>query len=109
MRTQSTAIENSTASITPAIVCTQGDDVAEVRAEPGHRLFVRFFDGTSGIVDLSLLVSSPNAGVFAELRDPERFAEVGIELGAVVWPSGLDLAPDAMYSAIRETGSWILR
>jgi hypothetical protein len=109
MRTESTTNKNSTASITPAIVCTHGDDVAEVRSEPGYRLFVRFFDGTSGVVDLSALITSINAGVFAELRDQDRFAEVGIELGAVTWSNGLDLAPDAMYAAIRETGSWILR
>jgi len=60
------------------------------------------------MVDMSALVHSPNAGVFAVLADPARFAEVGIDLGAVTWPGGLDLAPDAMYAALREKGVWTL-
>jgi hypothetical protein len=31
-----------------------------------------------------------------------------VVLGAVQWPNGADLAPDAMYDAIRERGQWIL-
>jgi hypothetical protein len=27
-------------------------------------------------------------------------------MGAVHWPSGADLAPDAMYDAIRQGGIW---
>jgi hypothetical protein len=27
-----------------------------------------------------------------------------VELGAATWPNGADLAPDAMYDAIREHG-----
>jgi len=44
--------------------------------------------------------------VFAALQDPARFAEVGIDQGAVTWPGHLDLAPDAMYDAIKATGNW---
>jgi hypothetical protein len=53
-------------------------------------------------------VHSPDAGVFAVLADPRRFAEVFIEYEVVTWPSGLDLAPDAMYAAIRAHGEWLL-
>ncbi len=38
------------------------------------------------------------------------FAEARVALGAVQWPNGVDLAPDAMYEAIRESGvygTWI--
>ena len=31
-----------------------------------------------------------------------------IEMGAVQWPNGADLAPDAMYDAIRQSGVWTL-
>jgi len=95
-----------TSSVTPPIVCNHPDDVAEVRVESAHCLFVRFFDGTSGLVDMTSLITSPNAGVFAILADPERFANVGIELGAVTWQDGLDLAPDAMYEALRNAPIW---
>ncbi|MEO8622163.1 MAG: DUF2442 domain-containing protein [bacterium] len=77
-----------------------------VRALPGHRLAVRFADGTSGEVDVSKLIFGPMPGVFEALRDPVLFEQVGIELGAVTWPGELDLAPDAMYDEIRANGSW---
>jgi hypothetical protein len=93
-------------TVTPPIVCTHPDDVAEVHVESEHCLFVRFFDGTSGLVDMSSLVTSPNAGVFAVLADPERFANVRIELGAVTRQDGLDLAPDTMYQAFHNAPIW---
>jgi len=69
--------------------------VVKIRALPGYRLEVEFADGVHGIVDLSEDLWGP---VFEPLRDPERFAEVGIdEFGAPCWPNGADLAPDAIY------------
>ena len=82
--------------------------VADVRVVANHRLKVRFVDGTEGEVDVSALVSAPSAGVFAELRDPARFAEAHVEDDAVTWPGGLDLAPDAMHREIRAHGRWIV-
>lgn len=106
MRNPCTTDENPAVTLVPDISCGHPDDVAEVRTEPQHRLFVRFQDNTAGIVDMSALVASPHAGVFKELADPVRFAEARVELGAVVWPNGIDLAPDAMYSALRKCSYW---
>jgi CubicO group peptidase (beta-lactamase class C family) len=82
--------------------------VAEVEALPNWRLRVRHNDGVSGIVDMAGLIHSPNAGVFAALRDTALFAQVYLDLGAVTWPGELDLAPDAMHDEIAERGEWIL-
>jgi hypothetical protein len=71
-------------------------------------LRVVFVDGLTGIVDLSNLIHSPQAGVFSALEDPELFARVALEYGAVTWPGSVDLAPDAMYDAIKEHGEWRL-
>ena len=46
--------------------------------------------------------------IFAPLRDPEVFRQVRVEMGAVAWPNGADLAPDAMYDNIRAHGHWEL-
>jgi hypothetical protein len=46
--------------------------------------------------------------IFEQLRDPVMFARAQVVLGAVQWPNGADLAPDAMYDAIREHGVWVL-
>jgi hypothetical protein len=82
--------------------------VANVEALPGYRLRVRFNDTSEGEVDLSRLILGPCAGVFAVLRDEALFRQAHVKLGAVTWPGDLDLAPDAMYQAIREEGEWIV-
>lgn len=82
--------------------------VAEVRALDRFRLHVRFNDGLEGKVNLAGLVNSSNAGVFAALSDVSLFGQVFVEHGAVTWPGEIDLAPDAMYAAIKKDGEWVL-
>jgi hypothetical protein len=79
-----------------------------VRPLPGFRLAVRFVDGTAGEVDLSKLIHSPHAGVFAALRDPTLFAKIFVHYGAVTWPGELDLAPDAMHTELKAHGLWVI-
>jgi len=82
--------------------------VVTVTAMPAYRLDVRFRDGTSGTVDMSPLVNSDSAGVFRALREPSVFEAVHVELGAVAWPGDIDLAPDALYTAIKANGHCVL-
>lgn len=79
-----------------------------MEALPGFRLRVRFNDGTTGVVDMAAFVKSATAGVFAALRDEEAFRQAKVRFGAVSWPGDLDLAPDAMHSAAKEHGTWVL-
>lgn len=75
------------------------DRLIRVEARTGYRLFVEFRDGTQGEVDLSDRLFGP---VFEPLRDPNIFAQATVdEFGAVCWPNGADLAPDALYRTIR--------
>lgn len=70
-------------------------DVIEAIPRANHRLFLRFNDGTAGEVDLGPLVGR---GVFAAWLVPGTFERVAItEAGALEWPGGLDLCPDALY------------
>ncbi len=82
--------------------------VAEVHPLSNYCLSVKFLDGTTGEVDMSKLVTSEQAGVFAKLCDQTFFAKVFVEYGAVTWPGEIDLAPDAMYKEIKQHGKWIL-
>lgn len=43
-----------------------------------------------------------------EASDETTFASASVVLGAVTWPNGADLAPDAMYDAIRERGRCVI-
>jgi hypothetical protein len=83
--------------------------VVEVRPLDALQLEVRFADHARGVVDLRMLVESGHAGVFAALRDRALFERAKLEHGAVSWPGGLDLAPDAMHAAIKRDGIWQLK
>jgi hypothetical protein len=55
-----------------------------------------FSDGTVGDVDFS---SEQWTGVLEPLNDPAYFVQVEVdpEAGTVVWPGGIDLAPEPLY------------
>ena len=109
MRTESHPQEDSPATLAmPKSAPRSPWSVIEVEALSGFRLRVAFADGLAGVVDKSALVHSPQAGVFAALRDPSLFAQAALDYGAVSWPGELDLAPDAMHAAIQERGEWRL-
>ena len=77
------------------------DRVVEVAPLADYRLRVRFEDGLQGIVSLKEELYGP---VFEPLRDPMFFAQVSIdEFGAISWPNGADLAPDALYDDLKST------
>lgn len=60
---------------------------------------VGFEDGTSGVVDMARLLGHP---AFKSLRDLSLFREARVdpEIGTIVWPNGLDIAPGALYEEI---------
>lgn len=73
--------------------------VVSVTALPHYRLHVEFDDGVAGVVEIFPRLSGP---IFEPLRDEAVFHTVKIdpETGAVCWPNGPDLAPDAMYARL---------
>ena len=73
--------------------------VVSVAVKPEWKLEVRFSDGTHGVVSLADRLFGP---VFEPLQDPELFRQATVdEFGAVCWPNGADLAPDALYETLR--------
>lgn len=110
MQTPATPESNRTADVVPLIRHTVPWRIVAVTALPAARLSVTFVDGTTGEVDMRAFLSGPRVDgtVFEPLRAPDVFARVETVLGAVQWPNGADLAPDAMYDAIRERGVWVL-
>jgi hypothetical protein len=103
MRKEPGSDTNSSAGLSPVVPW----HVVDVRPAGRYCLFVTFTDGTRGEVDLSRLVASEDAGVFEQLRDPAMFARAGVVHGAVTWPNGVDLAPDAMYDEIKAASRWV--
>jgi hypothetical protein len=81
-----------------------------VDPDEDFRLHVVFADGTAGDVYLRAFIESQttNGTLFEALRDRAYFRQVRLEMGALAWPNGADLAPDAMYDAIRTGGQWVV-
>jgi hypothetical protein len=72
--------------------------VTKVTPLPRYRLHVEFDDGVAGTIDLS---DELDGEVFQPLRDEAVFRQVTVdEFGAVCWPNGPDLAPDAMHDQL---------
>ena len=107
MRDQSAPQKDRAASVMSASRPSSPWRVVAVTPRASYKLRVRFADGLEGDVDMSVLIFSERAGVFAALKDEALFNDVFVDQGAVAWPNELDLAPDAMHRAIRATGSFI--
>jgi len=80
--------------------------VVTVAVTASLTLRVEFADGVVGEVRF---LPSHLTGVFEALKDPAFFVQARAEHGAVTWPGELDLAPDAMYEAVKHSGSWVLQ
>jgi hypothetical protein len=75
-------------------------DVAEVSPVGNRTLAVRFADGLTGTVRLDQAYCT---GVFSPLLDENILELAAVQYGVVVWPNGLDLAPDTMYREIQQS------
>ncbi len=72
--------------------------VTRVEPLPHYSLRVEFSDGVRGEVNLADRLFGP---VFEPLKDEELFGRVAIdEFGAICWPNGADLAPDALHAKL---------
>ncbi len=101
MRIEATAQEDFAVGVEPC-----SPPVVAVAATGKLTLRVEFGDGVKGEVKF---MPSHLTGVFEPLGDPGFFAQVTVAHGAVTWPGELDLAPDAMYDAIKRSGTWVLQ
>ena len=79
-------------------------DVLRLRPLEGHRLWLRFSDGSEGVRDLSGVIAE--GGPMVEpLKSPDYFARAFVEMGAPTWPNGFDLDPINLYMELRDTGA----
>jgi hypothetical protein len=70
-----------------------------VRYLGDYRLELGFTDGLRREVDLQDRIAG-RGGVFRPLADLDFFRQVQVEpeAGTIVWPNGVDLCPDVLYS-----------
>jgi hypothetical protein len=72
--------------------------VTDVEPLDGYRLRVSFNDGLARDVDCSFLL---RGSLGEPLRDLEYFRQVSVdpEARTIVWPNGLDPAPELLYNS----------
>jgi len=80
-------------------------DVVEAKVLAHLKLWVKFADGLTGYVTF---MPSHLTGVFEALKNPDVFNRIYVADGFVAWENEIDLAPDAMYEAIKQQGEWVL-
>jgi hypothetical protein len=72
--------------------------VTRVTPLANYRLEIEFQDGVYGTIDLSDRLFGE---MFEPLRDEAVFRQVSIDdFGAICWPNGADLAPDAIHQTL---------
>ena len=68
--------------------------IREATPLEGHRVHLTLTDGRLIERDLGPMLAGT---IFSEIRrDPERFREMRVEGGTLVWPNGADLCPDVL-------------
>ncbi|MDP2751887.1 MAG: DUF2442 domain-containing protein [Rhodocyclaceae bacterium] len=73
-------------------------DVVKIELTTSRTLMVQFADGLCGTIGIP---PSFCTGVFQPLLDNTLLAQATLKNGVVVWPNGLDLAPDTMHREIQ--------
>lgn len=76
--------------------------VTDAKAMPQYCVWLQFSDGKTGEVDLKDFLFSDARAIVAELRDANTFAALHVDMDTVVWANGFDLAPEFLYSHLRE-------
>jgi len=77
--------------------------VTDVECLDGYRLRVSFSDGVVRNIDCSFLL---RGALGEQLRDLEYFRQVRVdhEARTIVWPNGLDPAPELLHDAGEPSG-----
>ena len=85
----------------------QGDfpmvEVLRLRPLEGHKLWLRFTDGSEGARDLSDILAK-NGPMIEPLKSPEYFGRVFVETGVPTWPNGFDVAPEWLRREMAAAG-----
>ncbi|MER0214720.1 MAG: DUF2442 domain-containing protein [Nitrosomonas sp.] len=82
--------------------------IRSVTVLPDYCLSVTCNDGTAGTVNMSQLIFSEKAGIFASLKEEQLFNQVCIKLGVLTWPNGADLDPVWLHEEIGKGGAWCI-
>lgn len=74
--------------------------IVSVKSLGDFVLNLKFDDGLEKNIDMWPLIKDTK-GLLGQLKDKELFSKVSIdtEAGTIIWPNGVDYAPDVLYQA----------
>jgi len=75
------------------------NEVTHVEYRGGHVYRLRFDDGLEGEIDFSEYLG--RGPVFEAFADLAFFRQARVEGGTIVWPNGVDIAPETLYEQVR--------
>jgi hypothetical protein len=78
-------------------------DVVAVRPLGGHKLEIEFSDGTVGVRDF-VSIAQKTGSMALPLKDPDFFARVFIDDGALTRPNGYDCESMALHDEMKAEG-----
>jgi len=68
-----------------------------------YKIHVTFNNGESGIIDLKDVVHNDKRPILRQLVDIAKFRQFRVDFDTVVWENGLDLAPEFLYSFLKQS------
>ncbi len=74
---------------------------AKLSSMDTFKIRLKFKDGRTGVVSLSHLFDKPK-GLVTEILRGGIFDKFFIESGALAWPNGFELCPDALHMWMKE-------
>ena len=73
-------------------------DVVHVKALLDYTLHLVFENGEHRIFDMTPYLDKRP---FAKLKESSAFLQASVDLGTVVWPGNIDIAPETLYDRSR--------
>ena len=75
--------------------------VLNVRNTGPWKLTLEFSDHTHGQFDATPYLAEHHGPLLEALRNPDYFARVFVDAGALCWPNGLELSPTRLRELIK--------
>jgi hypothetical protein len=72
---------------------------AELRGD--YRIYIKFNDGLSGIIDFKDKITTDHREIIRELVDKNKFNKINVERHTLCWDNGVDFAPEYLYDQIK--------